>query len=313
MAVPAIPAPALRAASLFDIDPEIAELLDARKRDEGRAHAIVPVAELAAGPWSPLALMGAAARPFGVMVVDGLVLRELVLAGSTATELLGPGDMVSADPPADALLPAEAVWSVPDTARVAIFDDRLLPILRTWPGVGRLLLHRAACRDARLFTHRAIAQLPRVDQRLLTFFAHLSERWGRVAPHGVVMPLHLTHETLGRLIGARRPTVSLALKDLASDQLLERRNDGSWLVRYEVFELFKTDSVVPPSWQPADVRPVPQAAAPDGGLGTGLTMEEVAALTARVDRLRTLHATRLTRSTAVIETSRTLRAARSAR
>src|SRR3954447_2682959 len=177
---------------------------------------------------------------------------ELGRAGRGATELLGPGDVVWVQPPADALLPAEPVWSVPEAARVAILDDRLLQILRTWPGVGRLLLERAACREARLFTHRAIAQLPRVDQRLLAFFAHLSERWGRVGAEGVVMPLHLTHETLGRLIGARRPTVSLALKDLAADRLLERRNDGSWLLRYEAFDRLGATAAVPTGWQPAD-------------------------------------------------------------
>src|SRR3954447_10863158 len=237
--------PVLRAASLFDIDAELAEQVDARRRDEVRSHAIVPVADLAAGPWSPRALTRATSRSFGLMVLDGLVLRELVLAGSGPPELLGPGDIVSVQPPADALLPAEPVWSVPEAARVAILDDRLLQILRTWPGVGRLLLERAACREARLFTHRAIAQLPRVDQRLLAFFAHLSERWGRVGAEGVVMPLHLTHETLGRLIGARRPTVSLALKDLAADRLLERRNDGSWLLRYAAFDRLRAPAAVP--------------------------------------------------------------------
>src|SRR3954452_8543025 len=205
----------LKAASLFDIDPELAERLDARQRNEARGHAIVAVADLPAGPWSPEPLLRASARPFALMVVDGMLLRELLLAGSTATELLGPCDIFAAGPPDDALLPTDARWSVPQAARIAVLDDRLLQVLRVWPSVGRVLLDRAARRESRLSTHRAIAQLPRVDQRLLAFFAHLAERWGRVAASGVVVPLHLTHETLGRLIGARRPTVSLALKDLA--------------------------------------------------------------------------------------------------
>jgi CRP/FNR family cyclic AMP-dependent transcriptional regulator len=112
------------------------------------------------------------------MVVDGVVLRELLLAGSTATELLGPGDIVDHAAPGETLLPTEARWSAPEAARVVILDDRLSAILRTWPGVGRILLRRAARREIRLSTHRAIAQLPRVDQRLLAFFGHLAERWG---------------------------------------------------------------------------------------------------------------------------------------
>src|SRR3954465_8471622 len=236
MGVTATHVAALRAASLFDIDPELAEGLDARRRAEARARAIVATVDLSAGPWSPAQLSHGATRPFALMVVDGLVLRELVLAGSPATELLGPCDIVALAPSDDALLPCHAEWTVPQAARIAVLDDRIMQILRTWPAVGRLLLDRAARREARLSTHRAIAQLPRVDQRLLALFCHLAERWGRVAAPGVIVPMQLTHETLGRLIGARRPTVSLALKDMAGDALLERRHDGSWLLRYEAFE-----------------------------------------------------------------------------
>jgi hypothetical protein len=310
----ATPTPPLRAASLFDIDAELAERLDARRRTEARSRAIVPVADLPAGPWSPEHLGDAAARPFALMVVDGLLVRELVCGGSTASELLGPFDIVSLGPPDDPLLPALAVWSVPQSAQVAVLDDRLLGILRTWPGVGRVLLDRAARREARLATHRAIAQLPRVDQRLLAFFAHLAERWGRVGPNGIVMPLHLTHETLGRLIGARRPTVSLALKDLAGDNLLERRGDGTWLLTYNAFERFGAEASIPAGWQPAETRPI--AIAEGAGLPVappvkpGLTDEDIAALRARVDGLRTAHATSRLRSSETLERTRAARVAR---
>ena len=43
--------------------------------------------------------------------------------------------------------------------------------------------------------------------------------------------LPLTHEALGRLIGARRPTVTLALKVLDGQDRLERLPDGAWLLR----------------------------------------------------------------------------------
>ena len=169
----------LRAAALYDVDRELAEALDERQLADARLRAIVPVAELAAGPWPTAHLR-------------------------TATELLGPGDIVDFTGVEDALLPADVRWSVPDAARIMVLDDRMLAILRAWPGVARVLLSRAVQRERRLATHRAIAQLPRVDLRLLAFFGHLGERWGRVTPSGVLLPLHLTHETLGRLIGARR-------------------------------------------------------------------------------------------------------------
>src|SRR5919108_101637 len=308
----------LKAASLFDIDPELGGLLDERQLTEARSRAIVPVADLAAGPWSPAVLGRVKGRPFALMVVDGLVLRELLLAGSTATELLGPCDIVDHAPPDEMLLPTEARWSAPDAARIAILDDRLLAIMRTWPGVGRILLDRAARREIRLSTHRAIAQLPRVDQRLLAFFGHLAERWGRVASVGVVIPLQLTHETLGRLIGARRPTVSLALKELHSGELLERRDDGSWLLHYEALERLGVESAVTSGWQSADARTVevPGPAADGDGQDAaplGMTAHDMQRLRERVERLRAEHATRIARCTSTIEHVRAARAQRDGR
>jgi len=52
-----------------------------------------------------------------------------------------------------------------------------------------------------------------------------------VSGDGVVVPLALTHRILGQLVGARRPTVSTALSELADRQELVRRGDGSWLLR----------------------------------------------------------------------------------
>jgi hypothetical protein len=45
------------------------------------------------------------------------------------------------------------------------------------------------------------------------------------------VPLALTHRILGQLVGARRPTVSTALSELAEREELVRRPDGSWLLR----------------------------------------------------------------------------------
>jgi CRP/FNR family cyclic AMP-dependent transcriptional regulator len=307
MALAAPVGPSLRAASLFDIDPELAERLDPRQRIEARTRAIVAVAELPPGPWSPELLTAAVSRPFGLMVVDGLVLRELLLGGSTATEMLGPCDVLATDAAHDALLPTDVRWSVPQAARVAVLDDRLLQILRAWPGVGRVLLDRATRREMRLSIHRAIAQLPRVDQRLLALFAHMAERWGRVAAAGVVIPLQLTHETLGRLIGARRPTVSLALKELASDGLLERRNDGSWLLRYEAMERLGAESAVPTGWQAADARSVATPVTAPQGAGNRTvspTAAELEQLRARVETLRQQHVGRIERYTTTLESAR---------
>jgi hypothetical protein len=58
---------------------------------------------------------------------------------------------------------------------------------------------------------RAIAQLPRVDDRMLVLLWALAERWGRVSPDGVRVPVGLPHRMLATLVGARRPSVTTAL------------------------------------------------------------------------------------------------------
>src|SRR3712207_5870012 len=74
---------------------------------------------------------------------------------------------------------------------------------------------------------------------------HLGERWGRMSPAGVVVPLALTHETIGRLAGAERPTVSLALTALAERGDVIRREDGAFVLRPGSFERLE------PSAEPA--------------------------------------------------------------
>ncbi|MEA2318644.1 MAG: family transcriptional regulator, cyclic receptor protein, partial [Solirubrobacteraceae bacterium] len=113
----------LRAASLFDVDPELGDLLAPRQLAAARVRAIVATIELPPGPCSPEPLRRLSTNPFALLVTDGLIVRELLLGGSTATELLGPCDVVDLGVSDDALLPSQARWSVPDTARVVVLDD----------------------------------------------------------------------------------------------------------------------------------------------------------------------------------------------
>jgi hypothetical protein len=129
------------------------------------------------------------------------------------------------------------------------------------------------------------------------------------------VPLNLTHESLGRLIGGRRPTVSLALKELASGGTLTRRPAGSWLVQADAFARLRIDA---PAWQPADVRrpslPVDTDIAPEAGRppDRGLSAEDRAELHARVEGLRTGHAVRISRTATALERSRANRCRRRA-
>jgi hypothetical protein len=72
-----------------------------------------------------------------------------------------------------------------------------------------------------------LAQLTRVHDRVLVLLWHLAERFGRVTPDGVVVPLRLTHRMIARLVGARRPSVTTAIAALERTGTIERRGDGA--------------------------------------------------------------------------------------
>ena len=98
---------------------------------------------------------------------------------------------------------------------VAVLDRRFAAEMARYPEITAALFDRLSERSLRLATTQAISQLTRVDRRLKALFWHLAERWGRVSGDGVIVPLALTHRILGQLVGARRPTVSTALSELA--------------------------------------------------------------------------------------------------
>jgi CRP/FNR family transcriptional regulator, cyclic AMP receptor protein len=129
------------------------------------------------------------------------------------------------------LLPVDAEWSVLSPSTLAVLDRRFAAEVSQYPEVTAALFDRLSERSMRLATTQAITQLTRVDRRQKALFWHLAERWGRVGGEGVVIPLALTHRILGQLVGARRPTVSTALSELAERDELVRRADGSWLLR----------------------------------------------------------------------------------
>jgi CRP/FNR family transcriptional regulator, cyclic AMP receptor protein len=222
--------PRAHLAHLLHLDPELGESLREDARRQARARLVAPVVELSSGDFDPAEVAEAGAGAFALMVSRGLVVREVELAGTPSAALLGPGDLLPHDGRAEGLLTFGERWRVSSRATVAILDERLLPGLQRWPSLGACLVVRAARQAARAAEHRAIAQLPRVDLRLRALLWHLADRWGRVGAGGVVLPLELTHDALGRLVGARRPTVTLALGELVRDGLVVRRPDGAWVL-----------------------------------------------------------------------------------
>jgi len=222
-----------RTLSLLDLDPDLAQLLRDERLREAHEQLQVEVRRLPEGPWSAGRLAATNPEHVGLLVLEGVVSREVVVADTVSTELLGPGDVlrpwaVSGSP---SLLQITVRWSVLTECRVAILDRRFGNRVIQWPEVNSVLIDRIDHRAQRLATTQAISQLNRVDRRLLALFWHLAERWGRMTPEGMAVPLTLSHRMLGQLVGARRPTVSTAIGDLARRDELVRRANGSWLLR----------------------------------------------------------------------------------
>jgi DNA-binding transcriptional ArsR family regulator len=151
--------------------------------------------------------------------------------------------------------------------------ESVLCDLKSEPELGRALLARSTQRAVRVEAQRAISQLARVEDRLVALFGMLAERFARVTPAGVVITVHLTHAMLGRLVGARRPTVSLALKSLADEALIARREDGSWLLSHQALDgLRSATGQAPPSR--AEARLLEPAAEPAAVAPIGRSIAE---------------------------------------
>ncbi|HWM10118.1 MAG TPA: helix-turn-helix domain-containing protein [Solirubrobacteraceae bacterium] len=184
------------------------------------------------GPWLADRISGASPSHVGLLVLDGILAREVLVSDTVSTELLGPGDVVRPWRLHEgaALLQHQVRWNVLARSRFALLDRRLGVELSRYPEVNAAIIDRVNERALRLAVTQAISQLNRVDRRLLALFWHLAERWGRMTADGVALPLTLSHRMLGQLIGARRPTVSTALSELAKHDELRRRADGTWLL-----------------------------------------------------------------------------------
>ena len=216
---------------LLDVEPELGEGLNPHERAAAARVLAVPSHVLEPGPWDPHEALGDIYPVVGILLVEGMVTRDLLFAGRTTTELLGAGDILRPwdDDVAFEALPVAASWHVHTPARVAILDTRVAIAAGRWPSIATALHARHVRRARSLAFQRAIAQLPRVDDRMLVLLWSLAERWGRVSREGVRVPVGLPHRTLATLVGARRPSVTTALTGLARDGLVERTADG-WLL-----------------------------------------------------------------------------------
>ena len=99
-----------------------------------------------------------------------------------------------------------------------------------FPEVMAEITRRVMVRSRRLASMLAIAQHHRLRDRLRLFLWELADRYGRVVNlDGVRLELKLTHELIGHLVGAHRPSVSAASARLERGGYIDRRG-RRWLL-----------------------------------------------------------------------------------
>jgi hypothetical protein len=221
------------AARLADVDPDLVGHLDDDLTAAAGHHLVAPVVRLPAGTWDP----GAHAPDFdgwlGMLVVGGLLVRDVEIGGLRCCELLGPGDLLRPwdEDGRTATLATRATWRVVQSARVALLEPAFARRACRWPSVVAELMHRSLVRTRSQSVLLAATQARRADVRLRTLFWHLADRWGRMTPNGVRLELPLTHTVISRLTGLRRPTVSLNLASLEAKGEIVRVTRSEWLIR----------------------------------------------------------------------------------
>ena len=216
--------------NLLEADPDLGRYLadDSVRALKGSLHA--DALDLPAGPWVP---PRAAPEPghLGYLILGGMLVRRVMVAGARSGELLARGDLIRPwveDPVSF----CDADWRVIEPTRLAVLTRTVGVRLCARPELNAAVLDKQMERSRSLAISAATENVRGLDRRLLILFWHLAERWGLRKGGEVIVPLHLTHETLSLLVGARRPSVTTALSLLAGEGSVRRTADG-WVLSGE--------------------------------------------------------------------------------
>ena len=215
-----------------DVDPDLFAGID---DPAARAASVAELMRFERGPWrAPLEGIESPGH-FGLLVVEGILIRRVRFGRRPVLELVGPGDVlrpwVGLGP--DSSLAQPSQWRVHERSDLAVLDRRFAGRVSAWPEVAGAIMDRYVRRARLLALHLSIAQLPRLREGLTALFWYLADRWGRMTADGIVIDVPLTHELLAGLVGARRPAVTTTLGELQRSGSITRRDDGRWVVHGE--------------------------------------------------------------------------------
>jgi CRP/FNR family transcriptional regulator, cyclic AMP receptor protein len=221
--------PGVATVALTRLDPE---LLDAVGGVQGgraerallaRGYRFTPgPIDLTAGGWP--------ASTFALLLLRGSVIHQTRAGTGRMIAFLSSGDLLMPFSPHRPQVSGRVSVSATEEVLLAALDQRFLQAAAIWPALMIIIQQRLAEQQHRLAVHGAICQLPRVEQRVIALMWHLADRFGKVTADGIHITRALNHQSLAELVGARRPTITLALKTLREHDHLHRRPNGTWLL-----------------------------------------------------------------------------------
>jgi CRP/FNR family cyclic AMP-dependent transcriptional regulator len=224
---------------VLEEDPTLGRYLHPSALKLASSAAVAPVLSLGKGTTSFLIAEPETHTHLGLLVLDGLIVRHLLIGQIGASEFYAPGDLVR--PWAHRTDDAESVktsWELLAPTRLAALDQDFANRVRAWPEFAAALLDRVTERSDSQVLQAALHQAKRVEDRVLLALWHFAGRWGQISPEGRIVNLsNISGEVLGRFVGARRQSVSTALGQLADSGAVRRRGDGSLVLSHEPPEL----------------------------------------------------------------------------
>jgi len=217
---------------VLELDPDLAAQVRGARRVQAERMSVAVALRRDVGRWQARDDARYGRDGAGLLVLEGMLVRRVGLQGRFGAELLSVGDLLqpSEHDGQEATVPFESSWLVLNPLRLAVLDLAWMARMAPFPEIATELARRLMVRSRRLATMLAIAHHHRLEDRLRLFFWELADRYGRVTPEGVRLEIGLTHELIGHLVGAHRPSVSVAISRLERDGLVRRSARGLLLL-----------------------------------------------------------------------------------
>jgi CRP/FNR family cyclic AMP-dependent transcriptional regulator len=104
------------------------------------------------------------------------------------------------------------------------------------------LIRRLVGRARRMILRASILSRPRVYDRVELMLWLLADQFGSVTPEGLLVRLPFTHNQLGEIVGAKRSTVTLAVRQLVAEDRLRIPGRNQWLLPHHQVARLKSRS-----------------------------------------------------------------------